>query len=163
MVDRRHDLVQLGIDLLGRPVELLCVLRHFEARCGDAAGVHRLARSVGDLRRDEGVDGLRAATHVRNLGHDLHAVGQQPFGVFAVQIDLHLPRLAARDELCSGELVGIGSHYVVVRSAQFEHVGDLLLVETLGIVDVAVGTGDRHDLGTQLRGLRCGAPGSSGP
>ena len=76
VVDRRHDLVQLGVDLLGRPVEFLRVLRHFETRRGHAAGVHGLARSVGNLRRDEGVDGLRAAAHVRNLGHDLHAVGR---------------------------------------------------------------------------------------
>ena len=168
-MDRRHDLVQLGVDLLGRPVELLRVLRHFETRRGHAAGVHGLARSVGNLRRDEGVDGLRAAAHVRNLGHDFHAVGQQPFGVLAVQLvlrgarhgDVHLdlPRFLAREELRAGEFRGVWLHHVVVRRAQFEHVGDLLGVETRRIVDVSVGTRDRHHLGAQFRGLRRRAPG----
>ena len=161
--------MQLGIDLLGRPIELLGVLRHLKTRRGDASGVHGLARSIGDLRRDEGVDGLRTAAHVRNLGHDLHAVGQQLLGILAVElvlrgarhgdVDLDLPRLAAREELRSGELVGKGSHDVVVRGAQLKHVGDLLLVQAGGIVDVSVGSRYRYDLGTQLRGLRGGTPG----
>ena len=48
--------------------------------------------------------------------------------------------------------------HVVVRSAQFEHVGDLFGVETFGIVDVAVRTGNRHDLGAQLGRLRRRTP-----
>lgn len=126
-MNRRHNLVQLGIDLLGRPVELLRVLRHLETRGSHAAGVHRLARAVGNLRLDEGVDSLRTATHVRNLGDNLHAVGQQLLGVVAVElvlrcarhgdVDLDLPRFAAGEELRAGELLGVGLHNVVVRGA----------------------------------------------
>ena len=162
--------MQFGIDLLGRPVEFLGVLGHFQSRGGHAAGVHGLARSVGDLRGDEGVDGLRAAAHVRNLGHDLHAVGQQLFGILAVQlvlrgarhgdVDLDLPGLAAREELRVGELLHIGLHDVVVRRAQFEHVGDLLGVEALLVIDIPVGPRDRYDFGPEFRGFGSGAPGN---
>ena len=141
VVDRRHDLVQFGVDLLGRPVEFLRVLRHFEARRSHAAGIHGLARSVGNLRRDEGVDGLRAAAHVRDFGHEFHAVGQQPLGVLAVQfvlrgarhgdVDFDLPRLFACEELRVGEFFGIRLHHVVVRRPEFEHVGDLFGVEAV--------------------------------
>ena len=45
VVDRRHDLVQLGVDLLGRPVVFHRVLAHLQSRRGDAAGVDSLGRS----------------------------------------------------------------------------------------------------------------------
>ena len=58
----------------------------------------------------------------------------------------------------AGEPVGIGGHHVVVRRAQFEHVGDLLLVQSGRIVDVAVGARDRHDLRAQFGRLGRHAP-----
>jgi len=160
--------MQLGIDLLGRPVEFLRILAHFESRRRYAARIDGLARSVGDLRRDEGVDRFGAAAHVRDFGHDLHAVGQQFLGVLAVQLvlrgaghgDVHLdlPRFLAGEELRVRELMYVRLDHVVVRGAQFEHVGDLFGIETFGIVDVAVRAGNRHDLGAQLGRLRRRTP-----
>ena len=128
VVDRRHDLVQLGIDLLGRPVEFLGVLRHFQTRCGDAAGVHGLARAIGNLRRDECVDSLGTAAHVRNFCHDLHAVGQQFAGILAVELVLlGNSNLTEQGDVifALGNIFGYagGSGYGIVSSSNYKEIG----------------------------------------
>ena len=71
-----------------RPVVFHRVLAHLQSRRGDAAGVDRLARPVGDLRRDEGVDRLGAAAPCSRPRHDLHSVGDQLLGILAVELVL---------------------------------------------------------------------------
>ena len=114
------------------------------------------------------VDGFGCAAHVRYFGNHFHAVGDELLGVFAVKLvlscagqsDVHLafPGLLACEEFRSGELLGVWSHDVVARCAEFEHIADLLVVEAGGIVDVAVGARDSHNLGAEFGSLHGCAP-----
>ena len=57
-VDFDHDAVQAAVHFLGRPVEVLGVLGHFEAGRRDAARVGRLGGAEQDLGAEERLDGF---------------------------------------------------------------------------------------------------------
>ncbi len=169
LVDGGHDLVELRVDLFGGPLEVFGVLRHFEAGACHAASVDSLAGGVDGLCFDEVVDSLGGAAHVGYFRHEFHAVVNQHLRIVAVKLVLGsagegdvyflLPGLAAGEELRAGEFLGVRSHDVVARSAEFQHVVDLFVVETGGVEDVAVRAGDGDYLRSELGGLHRGAPG----
>ena len=167
-MNRSHNALQLLVNLGSTPTEFHRVLRHLQARSCNTTCVHSLAGTIGDASLDEGLDSLGGTTHIRYLGHNLNFVVHQHLGVVAVQlvlcctrhcdVNLNLPRFAACHKHCSGETLGIGSNHVVARCAQVEHIFNLLVVESLGVVDVAVGSRDSHNLSAQLGSLLGSTP-----
>ncbi len=156
------------VHFLCAPLEVFGVLSHFETGNSHTTGVYSLTGSVGNLGCDERVDSLGGATHVGNLGNHGHLVCDKLLCICLAELvlgsagksDVHLllPGLFACEELRSGEFVGVGSHDIVAGRAEFEHVVDFLGVETCGIVDISVGTGDGHNLTAKLGSLCSGTP-----
>ena len=167
-MNRRHNLVQLSVYLLGGPVILHRVLAHLQARGCYATCVDSLTGAVGKFCADEGLDSLGGTTHIRHLSHNLHAICHQLLSVFAVKlvlgsarhsdIHLNLPRFATGGKGRAGELLCIGSNHVVVRCAELEHISNFLFVKTGGVVDITVRTRDGYHLCTKLCCLACCAP-----
>ncbi len=167
-MDVEHHLVQLLVHLGCAPLQVLGILAHFQAGYAHTAGVHSLAGCVRQLVRDEVVDSLGGAAHVGNFGHHHHLVVDYHLGVGlahlvlcgAGQADVHLllPGLAACIECGAGELVGVRSHDVVARCTELKHIFYLLGVQTCGVVDVSVGTGQSHHLAAEFGGFLGCAP-----
>src|SRR3546814_5614168 len=63
----------------------LRVLRHFEARGGDATGIAGLARRVQHAGFEEDIDCFQRARHVRAFGHALDLVGNELACVVVVE------------------------------------------------------------------------------
>ena len=164
-----HDAVEPLVHFLCTPTDVHGVLAHLQAGGGDTTCIHGLAGSKDHLGLDEGVDSLGRATHVADFAHALHAVLNELLGILAVElvlggtgqsdVALLLPRFATGEERSFGKFLGIGSTDVITAGTEFEHIIYLLATDALGVVDVAVGTADGDDLGTQLGGLRGGTPG----
>ena len=58
--------------------------------------------------------------------------------------------------MSTGEFLGVGGHDVIAGGTQFEQVVDFLSADAFGVVNVAVGTTDGDNFGTELRGFcRC--------
>src|SRR3546814_14428552 len=64
------------------------VLRHFEARGGDATGIAGLARRVQHAGFEEDIDCFQRARHVRAFGHALDLVGNELACVVVVEFVL---------------------------------------------------------------------------
>src|SRR3546814_13563038 len=60
------------------------VMRHFEARGGDATGIAGLARRVQNAGFEEDIDCFQRARHVRAFGHALDLGGNELAGVVVV-------------------------------------------------------------------------------
>ena len=78
----------------------------------------------------------------------------------AGECDVHFlfPGLAACEESGTGVAFCIGSHNVVAGGTEFEHVVDFVGVETGGVVYIAVGAGDGHNLCAEFCSLEGRAP-----
>lgn len=163
LVDGRHDVVELLINLLSTPVETDAVLGHLETRSSNTTSVDSLARSEELLSLNECLNSLCGATHVADLDNADRLASQDLLSVLAVELvldsashvdlSLSLPRLLASVEGRTRELVSVRSANVVAAIAEVEHVLDLLIIQTVRVVDVAVRTRDGHDLGTELSSL----------
>ena len=168
LVDGRHDVVELLINLLSTPVETDAVLGHLETRSSNTTSVDSLARSEELLSLNECLDSLCGATHVADLDNADRLASQDLLSVLAVELvldsashvdlSLSLPRLLASVEGRTRELVSVRSANVVAAIAEVEHVLDLLIIQTVRVVDVAVRTRDGHDLGTELSSLLGSTP-----
>ena len=149
-MNARHDLVQALVYLFCRPCHAHRVLCHLQARSGHTTSVDRLAGSKQLLGIDKLVDSLCRAAHVADLGNAQRLLGQYLVGIFAVQfvlrgtrqidVGLLFPRFLASKERRTREFVCIGLADVVARSAQFQQVVNLLVVQTSRVVDVSVRT-----------------------
>ena len=150
LMDVLHDVMQAGIHFLAAPIEAHGVLSHFQTAGGDTTGVGSLARGKEDLGIQEYFHSLGGGRHVRGFADAEAAVLNEVLGVFLVQFvlsgtgdrDIHgnLPGPLAGEELGIGELLGIVDHAVVVGSAEFKHIVDLLSGYAVFVVDIAVGT-----------------------
>ena len=160
VVDGVHDAFEAGIDFLGRPREAGGVLAHFQAAGGDTAGVGGLAGGVEDAGVLEGLDGLDGAGHVGALGHQAAAVGHEGLGGLFVQlvlggagegaVALLAPGLRVGHVLGGRILRGVLADATALDVLELHDVGELLLVDAIGVVDVAVGVGEGDDLGAEL-------------
>ena len=165
-VDVTHDCVEFVVDFFGAPLQVHGVLAHFKSRGCYAAGVDSLAGSIDDAARDEGVDSLGCAAHVRDFADIFDTVVDELMSVFAVEfvlcgagksdVDFLFPGFAACIECRAGEFVGIGSDDVVARCTEFEHIVDLLGIETCGVIDITVGSRDGDDFGAEFGSLEGG-------
>ena len=160
--------MELGVDLLGSPGVAHGVLAHLQTRDGHAACVNGLGGSDHQTILLQVLKGLGGGRHVGDLHVVLGAVGHDVLGILDAHlvlgsaghdhIHLLLPRTLACEELDT-ELIGVVLHLIAARSAHLQHVGDLLLgIDTVGIVDVAVGTRNGDDLTAQLGDLLDGTP-----
>ena len=119
---------------------------------------------------NELVDSLSGTAHVRYLGHTQRLVGQNLVGILAIQlvlgstgqidVGLLLPWLLAREECRALELFLVGLADIITRGTQLKHILNLLVVETCGIIDIAVRTTDGDHLRTQLGGFLGSTPGN---
>ena len=167
MEDALHDALQLGIHFLKGPAQALGVLAHLQAGGGHAAGIGSLGGSVQDAVGQVDLDGLRGAGHVGALAHDGAAALHQSLS--GLLVDLVLGRAGqgdvAGDRPNLGAISHIGSTGVGLgvlldaAAAHFLQVLDVGQVDAVGVVDVAVGVGHGHDLGTQLGCLLAGVDG----
>ena len=165
--DALHDALQLGIHFLKAPAQTLGVLAHLQAGGGHAAGVGSLGGSVQDAVGQVDLDGLRGAGHVGALAHDGAAALHQSLGRLLVDLVLgsagqgdvagDRPHLGAISHIGS---TGVGLGVLLdAAAAHFLQVLDVGQVDAVGVVDVAVGVGHGHDLGTQLGCLLAGVDG----
>ena len=98
----------------------------------------------------------------------MYAVGHECLGIFqaqfvlcgARQCNIHLlfPRLAACEEGCFGITLGIGLDDVFATEAEFEHIVNLLAADARGVIDIAIGTAEGHNLCAEFNGLAGCAP-----
>ena len=170
-MDVDHHAVQLAVHLLGGPDQALGVLGHLQGGDAHAAGVDGLGGGHDHAGLGHQV-GQRVVGggHVGDLDVVLHAVGDDLLGAVHAHVVLHggghddvgldAPGLLAGEE-GHVELIGVVLHLVAAGGAHLEHVIDLFLAggHALGIVDVAVGAGQGHDLRAQMQGLLADAPG----
>ena len=158
-----HNLMESLVHFIGGPTDVHGVLRHFEtARC-HTARVDGLARSEAGLLLDEVVNGFGCAAHVADFGYELYAVGHECLGIFKAQFvlcgarqgDVHLlfPWLAASKEGCFRITLGVGLDDVLTAQAEFEHIVNLLAADARGVIDVAIGTAEGHNLCAEFNGL----------
>ena len=167
-MDVRHDAMQLLIHLFTCPGDALGVLRHLQTGGGHTTRIHCLTRSKELLGGDELVHSLGRAAHVGNLCHAQRLVGEDGIGIGTVQfvlggtrqidVGLLLPRFPAWEEGGAVELLLVGLAHIVTRGAQFQHILDLLGIQSCGIIDVTVGSADGDHLGTEFRRLLGSAP-----
>src|SRR5699024_2013505 len=66
-VDVGHDIAQSRVDLASRPLRHAGILLHFQLAGGNAAGIGRLARTIGYAGVQKAVDCSRRAGHVGAL------------------------------------------------------------------------------------------------
>ncbi|CRH63892.1 Uncharacterised protein [Chlamydia trachomatis] len=76
-MDVHHDLVELRVSFLERPLRTTRVLLHFQSGGGNTTGVRGFAGSVGNTRGLQGFNRFRGGRHVCALGDQLNAVLNQ--------------------------------------------------------------------------------------
>lgn len=76
-----HELLELAVDLLEGPGQVLGVLAHLQAGHEHAAGVRSLTGHKGDAVLLEVSRGLDGRGHVRALADHLAAVGDERLGI----------------------------------------------------------------------------------
>ena len=163
-----HELLELAVDLLEGPGQVLGVLAHLEAGHEHAAGVGSLTGHKGDAVLLEVGRGLDGRGHVRALADHLAAVGDERLGVLEQQRVLagagqgdvagQLPHAAAVALVPHGTGLLVNVHgerdALVVAGALL--VVDVLehgVVDAVGILDPAVGVGAGQHLAAELRDL----------
>ena len=170
-MDVLHHAVELVVDLLGGPDQTLGVLRHFQRGDADTACIDGLGRSDDHvLLAHEIGQSVVGGGHIGHLDVILDAVGDDLLGGVHLDVVLHgrghddisldAPGLFAGEE-GNAELVGIILDTVSAGIAHLEQIVHLFLAggNALLVEDVAVGTGEGDDLGTQVHGLLADAPG----
>ena len=163
-----HELLELAVDLLEGPGEVLGVLGHLQAGDKHAAGVGSLAGHEGDAALLEVLSGLDGGRHVGALAHDLHAVGDEGLGVLEVQGVLagagkrdvagDLPDAAAVLGVPGGtgtllHVEGEGDALVVAGALLVVDALQDLVVNAVGVLDPALGVGAGQDLAAELGDL----------
>ena len=88
LVDVVHDVVEFFVDFFGAPLQVHCILAHFESGGSDTSGIYCLAGGIDGVGLDEVVDGLGGTAHVADLGHHFHAVVDKHACVVAVELVL---------------------------------------------------------------------------
>ena len=168
-MDSGHDVVQVAVNLVCGPADVLCILGHFETGSGYAACVDSLAGSEEHAVVLHPVDSVGLAAHVGDFEHSPAAVLLELLGVGLAELVLecggecdvygNAPALLAGSEHgLAGEL---GSHIlnlVAVGGTHDEHVVDHFVGDAVLDFANAVGTADGHDLGTELLCLLGSAP-----
>ena len=162
--DALHDALQLGIHFLKAPAQTLGVLAHFQTGGGHAAGVGCLCGSVQDTVGQVDLDGLGRAGHVCALADNGAAVLDQSLSGLLVDLVLGCAGQGdvAGDSPDLGAICNIGYTLVGLgvlldtAAADFLQILDVGQIDAVGVVDVAVGVGHGHDLGTQLGSLLAG-------
>ena len=168
IMDVSHDGLQLLVDFLGLPAVTHGVLSHFQSGCSYAASVNCLGGSNAlDVLLQE-LQSLVCCGHVSDFDVVLDTVVDHLLSldhtdfvlVCAGHADINLlaPDLSLGNEL-NAELVSVVLSAVAAGSTHLEQVVDLLFCDdTVGIVAVAVGTGDCNNLTAQLSNLLANAP-----
>ena len=177
-----HNLLQLPIHLLRRPRHALRILRHFQSRDGDTAGVGGFAGSVPDgvalfgaAVVFEDVDGFGGAAHVASLGDELSASVDERFCLVARDLVLCRARESDIDFAAVGPgpgaldvlefvLVGIGRGELGQLFAvdfQLGDVGDVFGGDSLlgGGDDGAFAVGEGNNGCSKLNGFQGGVLG----
>ena len=154
-MDVDHDVPELCVNFLCGPSKTLCV--NCLGGSNDHAGLihHEVESIVGgghvsnfDIVLDAVCNDLLCGFHMNVI---LHCAGHD-------DIDLAAEGLFAGEEF-NTELVCIVLDLVAAGGTHLEQVLDLLVGgDTVGIVDIAVGAGQGHDLGAQLSSLGADAP-----
>ena len=163
-MDVLHNPEELLVHFLCRPAEALGVLRHLQAADADAASVAGLTGRVENLGILEDLDGTRGGRHVGTFSHGDAAVGDECLGGFLVELVL---RSAGAGDVCLlepglgavADVLGLREFLHVLADAstvdvlQFHDVVELLAVNAVGVVDVAVGVAHGQHLAAQLEHL----------
>ena len=154
LVDGGHDALQLGVDLLEGPGEPGAVLAHLQCGSGDASCVGGLGGSEQDAGLLEGGDGPGRAGHVGSLGDGPDSVGDEDVGVLLVQLVLGGAGEGnvagdGPDALALGVLGAGLADGVLLDPLPLDllDVLDEVEVDSVGVVDVSVGVGDRRARG----------------
>ena len=165
-MDVHHDRAEFCVDLFGRPGDTHRVLRHFEPRGRNAAGIGSLARGEEQLVLLEDADGIGGRGHVRPFGYADAAVVHERLRLVSVQlvlrgarhgdVALHAPRALAGVVLGRRIAVGVLLDTSAEDIFQFHYIFQFCLVDAFGVVDVTRRIGERHDLRTELRRLLAG-------
>ena len=144
----RHDGVQFLVHFLSAPAHAHGVLCHFQTRSCHATGIHCLTRCEELFGSNELVDSLCGASHVRYFCYAERLISQDGISVSTVelvlcgagQIDVGLdfPWLLSWEELAAGEFFFIRRADVVSAGTQFQHVFNLLGIESGLVEDVSV-------------------------
>ena len=163
-----HELLELAVDLVEGPGQVLGVLAHLQAGHEHAAGVGSLAGHKGDAVFLEVGRGLDGRGHVCALADHLAAIGDELLGVLEQQRVLasagqrdvagQLPHAAAVALVPHGTGLLVNVHgerdALVVAGALL--VVDVLehgVVDAVGILDPAVGVGAGQHLAAELGDL----------
>merc|ERR1719335_1113882 len=159
-VDRRHDVVEFLVHFLAGPIHSLRVLRHLQAGACDATGVCGLARAVERLGLDEsgdgsGVDGMFAPSDTTVQPFLRRFFASSPLISFCVALGKAQSHLMAQRGLAlpspSGVKVlpGNAFAYSLMRPGftffRSKTKSSFFFVYALGIVNVALGVGERND------------------
>jgi len=149
-MDAAHDVMQALVNLFHWPAHFHGILRHFKSRCRDTACVHRFTRGEEDLVFQEMFNSFGRAGHVRTFGNTKHSVANQVLGIFLAKfvlcctrqsnVALHFPWTFALVELGAGEFIGIRFNDILIRSPEFEEIVDLFAADSVGIINITVGT-----------------------
>ena len=161
-MDVLHDPEELLVDFLGTPAQALAVLRHLKTADADAAGVAGLTGRVEDLGVLEHLDGTGRRGHVGTFGHSDTAVGHEGLGSFLVELVLCgagacdvgflEPGLGAvADVLGRGVFLDVLADAAAVDVLELHDVVELLAVDAVGVVDVAVGVAHGEDFTSELQ------------
>ena len=163
-----HELLELAVDLLEGPGQVLGVLAHLQAGHEHATGVGSLAGHKGDAVLLEVGRGLDGRGHVRALADHLAAVGDERLGVLEQQRVLasagqrdvagKLPHATAVALVPRGIglLVDVHSERDALVVARALLVIDMLehgVVDAVGVLDPAVGVGAGQHLAAELGDL----------
>ena len=164
-MDVGHDGTQTLVYFFGRPLQTHAVLRHLETGSSYAAGIGRLTRAIENLCALEQSNRFRRRRHVCAFGHAETTVLEQVLCIGFLYLVLgrtghrdvarDLPRTLAGEVLGLRELSRILFDTSATHILQFEHIVELLFVETLGIVDEAVAIAQRQHFGSEAHGLLC--------
>jgi len=162
LVDVDHDGIKLGVNLLTGPGQPQAVLGHLKSGSGDTTSVGGLSGGEKDALGVEDFDGLRSARHVGTLTDGNAAGSGKSLSVNLVELVLGGARksdvnLGGPDAVALGVsggdsvggsrvLSGVLADSATLVVLQIHDEGQLLTVNTLGVVDptTGVGHGDRN-------------------
>ena len=159
--DVLHNPLEALINLVKAPAETHGVLCHFKTGGGYAAGVGGFAGAVEQTALLNKRDGLGSQRHVRTLEDGHAAVVDESLGALLVHLIL---RCAGVGDVAL-DIPDVAAAGMILRAGNFVRIdGDtgtpflldveeLLQVNTVRVIDIALGVGHSNDLAAKLRDL----------
>ncbi len=150
--------MKFRIDFFGGPTYVHRILCHFETANGYTTGISCLTRSIKNFIFLKDIDSFQRARHICAFTDSDCSVLYYMFRIFFIElvlsgawqanIDFNFPWALAGEKFYS-ELFGIIFDSISSAGAHLEHIIYLLTLDTIGVVNIAIGTGKCYNLSTE--------------